>query len=143
MFAQVELRINVIQGLNLKIKRKIVIRRLVVTFHPFCVSSFGKRYASMLKNMLYFCNEDILPQSKFQRRELRKVFFFVFLNRLVFRSGFGIIFNIYVYKPPRFALRLLEKLGRKISGTFAGKITDNFTEKLRRQRAGDIFKNKW
>jgi hypothetical protein len=35
-------------------------------------------------------------------------------------------------KPPRFALRLLEKLVRKISGTFAGKITDNFTEKLRR-----------
>jgi hypothetical protein len=41
------------------------------------------------------------------------------------------IVNLLViyYKPPRFALRLLEKLVRKISGTFAGKITDNFTEK--------------
>ena len=54
-----------------------------------------------------------------------------------FKISFQISVNIKINtvilnKPPRSALRLLEKLVRKIRGTFAGKITDNFTEKLRR-----------
>jgi hypothetical protein len=51
------------------------------------------------------------------------------ISKLFFQKN---ILQFIFYKPPRFALRLLEKLVKKISGTFAGMITDNFTVKLRR-----------
>ena len=77
--------------------------------------------------------EGKILQALHLRLRLGYLFFCFFLARARKGKIFGVLYlNLYINKPPRFELHLLEKLVRKISGTFAGKITDKYTEELRR-----------